>query len=257
MEPLENGMVPLDMFPDFTSWDTVQGGKTVKTYQMPPWAQRCQYSLKTNGRPLRATVQTWLGPLRNTHTLNIDIENGATHPYQATLKFKGDPNIRISTSKDLELPVQCSVYIPPPERALELEKNTEKVWSNATPFQKQLVQGGCTTGGGGSIRTWNVPDDVNQVQIVSWSRDVGAKSFRAYIEISQGPNNPKQKLKLQCGGGSQPYHGVFQTPGPGWIIRLTNDKFVEDGLFQFAVVPYDVPLALDNPQLANTRSWWS
>jgi len=210
---------------------------------------------------MKCTVQLWVGPLRNVHTLNVDVQDGKKTPYTATLKFKKlAPTLKISTSDDLELPIQCDVFVPSPARSKELLANTESMWNSATiPDQKQLVQGGSTQigGGGGSVRTWTVPDDVDAVQIISWSKDVGKKSFRTKIEMLQGPNNFKQYYKLQCGGGSQPYHGVLQTPGPGWIIRIKNDKFLEDGLFQFAVMPYkgDAPAA-QMPSAASD-DWWA
>mmetsp|Transcript_25681 Transcript_25681/g.37834 ORF Transcript_25681/g.37834 Transcript_25681/m.37834 type:complete len:289 (+) Transcript_25681:48-914(+) len=244
----------LDLFPEgtFPSTETIQGGGTVRTYKLPPWATRVQYTLKTNGRPLKAKVGLWLGPIRQVHTMEIDSQDGSKTPYSATLKFKKlAPMLKITTSDNLELPVLAAVSVPSPERAIELKDNTERLWGMATPEQKQLVQGGSTSGGGGSIRFWNIPDNVESVQVISWSFDVGKKSFKCQIEAIQGQNNPKQDFFLQCGGGSQPYHAVIQTPGPGWMIRLKNKKFVEDGLFQFAVIPYQV----SSTDYTQPRTW--
>ena len=230
-----------EMFPIYPQLETVQGAKTVKTYQMPDWATRCQYVIKTNGRPLKATVELWTGPIRRTHQMQIDSEDGQQTPFQATLKFKKLAQVlKIMTSSTLEYPIQVGVSVPEPARAKELAENTERVWDNLTEDEKLLVQGGSTEGGGGAVRSWTIPTNVASVQFLGWSRDSSKKSFRAQIEVLQGPNNRKQVYTLQCGGGSQPYHAVIQTPGPGWMIRVTNKKFVEDGLVHFGVTPYEV-----------------
>ena len=230
----------IQMFPIWPEMEVIQGGNTVQTYQMPPWADRCQMRFETYGRPLQATAELWLGPLRTTHKLIMDVEDGAKTPVMATLKFKKHPQVlKVYTSETLDLPVLASVTVPTPERAAELLANTEKVWDTATKDQKQTIQGGSTLGGGGAIRWWTVPPNVESVQILAWSRDSGKKSLKVNIEVLQGPNNIKQKFFLQCGGGSQPYHAVIQTPGDGCVIRMQNKKFLEDGKVQLAVVPYE------------------
>lgn len=239
LSPASNSEEHMNIFPVEPTWETVQGGKTVKTYKMPQWANRGQYFMKTNGRPLDAMAQLWIGPLRNVHTMQVNNQNGALTPFKATMSFKKlAPTLKISTSEHLELPVVVGILVPKPENAEKLLANTEKLWNAAGPEAKQLIQGGSTMGGGGAIRSWDIPDNVGEVQMMVWSRDVGKKSFRTKIEVLQGPNNRIQSYALQCGGGSQPYHCVIQTPGPGWIVRIQNQKFVEDGLHEFLVMPY-------------------
>ncbi|KAL3942670.1 MAG: hypothetical protein SGBAC_003189 [Bacillariaceae sp.] len=234
-------LVAMDMFPVFPSLETIQGGKTIRTYKMPLWADKAQMLFTTDGRPMKAEANLWLGPLRVVHTMKIDMENGAKTPYQATITFKKFGQVlKVSTSDSLEFPMLAGVYVPNPERAKELQGNTIDVFDNATPNEKKRIQGGSTLGGGGAVRYWTIPPNVQSVQVIGWSKDVGKKSFKLKVEVLQGPNNIKQGFFLQCGGSTQPYHGVLQTPGPGSIIRITNQKFLEDGLIEIAIVPYEV-----------------
>eukprot|EP00966_Prymnesium_polylepis_P333180 7388651-Prymnesium_polylepis.1 len=78
-----------------------------------------------------------------------------------------------------------------------------------------------------------------------WSKDVGRKSFKTNIEILQGPNNAKQFINLRCGGSTQPYHAVINTPGSGWMIRCNSKKYLEDGLFEIAVAPFGEKVPYD------------
>lgn len=226
------------LFPTDIPLELIQGGKTVKTYPIPPKTERIQLLFKTNGRPLKCKVNLWMGPLRQTHTCEMDIEDGNELFFRYTLTFKPVGQVlRIETSEMSELPVLAGVLIPSPERQKELKKNTEAIWEAA---EKTIIQGGSTEGGGGAVRTWAIPENVESVQFLSWARDTGKKSFKMDLEVLHGPNNVKQKFMLQCGGGSQPYHAIFETPGPDWQIRIKNKKFLEDGLFQCAVVPFKV-----------------
>jgi hypothetical protein len=261
-------LVAMDMFPVYPSLETVQGGGTVRTYKMPIWANKVQMLFTTDGRPLKAEANLWLGPLRVVHTLQVDMEDGAKTPYQATLTFKKMGQVlKISTSDTLEFPMLAGVYVPNPDRADELTMNTEDVWESASPEQKKRIQGGSTSGGGGAIRYWQIPANVQSVQLLGWSRDVGKKSFKLKVEVLQGPNNIKQGFFVQCGGGSQPYHSVIQTPGSGSVIRITNQKFLEDGLVEIAMIPYEVTgeVPRDMPSIADSgtkfptsrgSSWW-
>jgi hypothetical protein len=206
---------------------------------MPRWAERCQMIFETKGRPLKANIELMLGPLRTTHQLKLDIEDGSLTPYQATLKFKKENQVLRITTKEQDYPIWFGLIIPEPERSAELAANTEKLWDMCTPEQKQRVQGGSTVGGDGARRYYTIPRGVKSVQVLVWTRDVGKKSFKLTLQVLQGANNIKQNIFLQCGGGSQPYHSVIQTP-EGGMIGVQNEKFLEDGLLEIAFLPYEL-----------------
>jgi hypothetical protein len=239
------------MFPSNPRMDRIEGGSTVRTYQMPLYGERAVMVFSTNGRPMKAHVALWLGPERTTHFMDIDVEDGSITPYRAILKFKKGPLVvRVETKSSLELPILSFVEAPSPERSAELAANTERVWETSP---KTRIQGGSTAGGGGAVRTIPIDANVDAIQVVFWSTDTGKKSLKCSIELLQGPNNKKQVYELQCGGGSQPYHAVFETPGPGWILRVVNKKTISDGLFEFAVSPYT---GLRNAAAAPSQKQW-
>jgi hypothetical protein len=217
----------------------IEGGDTLQTFKMPPHAERVQYILTSNGRPVKAKVELWIGPIRSTHELVYDVMNGAAYPIKATLKFKKvSPVLKVSTNGTYEFPLVCGVFVPSPEESKKIEDFCEKDMFYNAPM-KQSVQGGSTIDNkGGAIRTFDIPPTWEKTQIMVWSKDVGKKSFKSDIEILQGPNNQKQRFYLRCGGSTQPYHAVVNTPGPGWRIRCNSKKFIEDGKFEIAVAPY-------------------
>lgn len=229
-----------EIFPTYESMDYIEAGNTVRTYPMPPWATKCQMRFETNGRPMKGEANLWVGPIRKVHTLKFDVESGVEFPIEACLTYKKlAPVLKISTADNQNYPMKVGVFVPPPERIAELDAYTQKLFEGASPDQKQLIQGSNTDGKYGARVNWVIPQHVDSIQLLGWSKDTGKKSFKLDIELLQGPNNVKQKLFLQCGGGSQPYHAVLQTPGSGWVVRIRNKKFVEDGLVQIAVIPYE------------------
>jgi hypothetical protein len=187
----------LQLFPTYEKLELIQGGGTVQTYQMPPWATRCQMIFTTEGRPLKAEAQLWLGPLRTVHTLQMDVEDGQRTPVQATLKFKQSAQVlRIQTSDSVEFPILAGVYVPSPDRAKEINDITENLFENALPHQKLKVQGGSTKGGGGATRDWIIPAHVESVQLIAWSKDVGKKIAQDHRRNIAGTEQSQAELLL-------------------------------------------------------------
>jgi len=219
----------------------IEGGSTLRTFKMPPHAELVQYVLQSpsGSRPTKAKVELWIGPIRCVHEMMYDCMNGGVYPLRATLKFKKlSPVLKVSTDSTYEFPLEAGVFVPSPEESALISKATEKDFFYGAPM-KDRVQGGSTIDSkGGAIRTFPIPPTWDKVQIMVWSKDVGRKSFKTNIEVLQGPNNQKQHINLRCGGSTQPYHAVIDTPGSGWMIRCNSKKYLEDGLFEIAVGPY-------------------
>jgi len=217
----------------------IEGGKTLQTFKMPAHAERVQYILSSpNGRPVKGKVELWIGPNRCVHELFYDCMGGFSFPLKATLQFKKlEPVLKVATYGEFEFPLQCGVWVPEPEESKAIGGICKDMFYSAP--MKEAVQGGSTLDNkGGAIRSFSIDPSWEKTQVMVWSGDVGKKSFKTNIEILQGPNNQKQHLNLRCGGSTQPYHFVIDTPGPDWMIRCNSKKYVEDGKFEIAVAPY-------------------
>jgi hypothetical protein len=228
--------------PDQKADIRIEGGSTLKTFKLPAHSERVQYIITSpNGRPVKAKVELWIGPIRSVHENIYDCMGGDEYPLFSTLQFKKGvaPVLKISTDGSYEFPLTCGVFVPTEEESDKLGAICKDMFYNAP--MKERVQGGSTIDGkGGAIRTFAIDPTWEKTQIMVWSGDVGKKSFKTNIEVLQGPNNAKQHLNLRCGGSTQPYHCVIDTPGDGWMIRCNSKKFLEDGLFEIAVAPYQV-----------------
>jgi len=217
----------------------IEGGSTLKTFKMPAHAERVQYILTSpSGRPIKAKVELWIGPVRCVHEHIYDCMDGHSFPLKGTLQFKKlSPVLKVSTDSTYEFPLLCGVFVPEPDESKVIGDICEDFFYSA-PL-KDRVQGGSTIDNkGGAIRSFDINPTWEKTQIMVWSKDVGRKSFKTNIEILQGPNNAKQFLNLRCGGSTQPFHAVIDTPGDGWMVRCNSKKYIEDGLFEIAIGPY-------------------
>jgi hypothetical protein len=178
----------------------------------------------------------WVGPIRRIHQVIINNEDGSMLPFKAMLKFKPcTKTLKISTEGSAEFPIIFGAEVPNKQRMKDTFVATTKVF-DAGP--KTTIQGGSTEGGTGSVRYYNIPDSVESVQMVLWSRDMGKRTVKCKIEVLHGPNSVRQLYDLHCGGSTQPYHCVVPTPGPGWTIRLIAVNYMEFP-FEAVVVPYE------------------
>ena len=209
----------------------IEGGTTNRIWLMPPGTERAIIHIMTNGRPLRAKVELFVGPIRTAHTLMISNQDGSETPHRAVLRFKPGPwVIRITNTGSPEFPLLAGVEAASPERSKELATITQRSWNRRTPV---TLQGSSYRDG--AVRTFPIDTDVESVQVLCFS--ASGKGLKVKIEMIQGPSNTRQSYDLQCSGGSQPYHAMFQTPGPGWTIRMVSKNYLEYPC-QVVVVPF-------------------
>lgn len=225
-----------------------ESGESLKTINIPAGAGHAQMIFYTdNKRPLHAQVELWLGPIRRMHNMEIYNESGG--PFRAILSLKKQAqSIKVgSLAKSGNYPFYAGISIPSEEQSAKIANMIPEKFASAE--LKDKVQGTNTDGEWSAVRTFNIPATAESVQVICWSKFTGGKSLRAKIEMNQGPNNPKQTYTLQCSGSYQPYTCVIPTPGPGWSLRIKNSKFVEDGLFEVAIIPYDITPAAEEKGL--------
>merc|ERR1719331_1848826 len=154
----------------------IEGGSTLKTFNLPADAERVQYVLYgAYDRPIKAKVELWIGPLRSVHELVYDCDSGMTYPIKCTLKFKKgvNPTLKVSTNDSHEFPLICGVFVPGPEENQWLANITDEMFYSA-PL-KQRFQGGAVLPGGksgpGSIRNFEIDPSWQRTQIMGASAD--------------------------------------------------------------------------------------
>jgi len=238
---------------DHIPLEIMQGGGTLKTWKMPEGTQRAEMAFKTNGRPLSAMVELLIGPIRKTHTINIKNQDGAISPYKACLKFKPGPwTIRITNTGPYEFPMEAGLAVADSVKNEEIEERTLTMFKNA---DRVLLQGGDSKSKGGQVHSFPIDANVKSVNVIGWSGNLSKikKGMKIKIEATKGPNEPRQSYDLHCGGSTQPYHCIIQTPGSGWTLRIWSKNVVEYPC-EVAVVPHEVDDSVD-PTAAVTSPW--
>ena len=79
--------------------------------------------------------------------------------------------------------------------------------------------------------------------------------MKAKIELTQGPNQPKQMIEVYASvGGKNPFYAVIETPGAGSTVRIVNQNSVEFPLDAW-VLPYQMKAPSDAPVVMGGGGW--
>jgi len=188
-------------------------GKTRKTWKFSDFSKdRVQVALTSEGRPVNADVQLWLGPDWTPFTLKAYSEDGKLRPVQTLVGTRNKAAmIEVRNVGEYEFPFSAaSNYAQGPMVALASDIPA------STPGE--LVQGG-------ALASFPLEPSAEQLEVVLRT---DGKQLHARIELLTGPNNPKQTYEVFTNNGILNSLCVaFNTPGPMSTVRIVNLAPVE------------------------------
>jgi len=167
-----------------------------------------QVAMKTEGRPLDATVEVWIGPDWTPYELKCFSDDGRQFPVQTlvgTRNKEAELELRNTAPYEMPFTVACSYAKAPLADIRKKIPQTE---------EKRTVQGG------GSVYSIPLPAGMKQARVFLTT---DTKQLNAKVELLNGPNNIKQAFKIFTNNGVlNSFYCVFETPGAGNTIRITN-----------------------------------
>jgi len=208
----------------------IEGG-SMKAWKVSSNTERVHVNMQTGGRPTRAEINLWHGPDYTPTTMKVYLEDGEKFPLNIVLKPKGAiDTVQVKNIAASEFPVNTKVGEGTADGASggiysapdNLLKATEPI----------LVQGA------GAIYSRSFEGNVKRVAVAMTA--TATNNVKFYLELLHGPNNIKQSIEFYASNGYKtPFFAIFDTPGPGYNIRIKNDYPLEFPIHAY-IQPLDV-----------------
>lgn len=199
-------------------------GNTLKTWDLKgEETERVQLELKSPGRPIHTNIELWHTPSYVPTKFSCYSEDGALRPVTAVIETPKHPKtVACYNTGSLEFPFEANVA----------NTGKGKAQYSLAGIPGEKVQGG-------KVTAFEFGPEVQSVQILLHTVDVGERNMKARIELTQGPNQVKQLFDIYASKGYQnPFYVVIQTPGMNKAIRIINQNTVEFPLDAW-VLPYE------------------
>lgn len=188
-------------------------GKTRKTWKFNDLSkERVQVAVTSEGRPVNADIQLWLGPDWTPFTLKAYSEDGLQRPIQTLVGTRNKAAmIEVRNVGEYEFPFNAASNYAKGAMALvpqEISQNTsgERV-------------------DGGALRSFPLDPSAQQLEVVL---NTDGRQLHARIELLNAPNNPKQTFEVFTNNGELNSLCVcFNTPDAGNTVRIVNMAPVE------------------------------
>ena len=188
-------------------------GQTRNTWDFPDLTRdTVQFAIESNGRPVNAEIQLWIGPDWTPFTLKAYSEDGGTRPVQALLGTRNKAaQVEIRNTASYEFPLSAAAsYAKPP-----LSEIRTKIPETA---KGEYIEGG-------AIESFTFGGDADQVQVFLKTE---TRQLNVYIELLNGPNNPKQTFEVFTNNGMlNSLYVVFNTMSSPTTVRIHNIAPVE------------------------------
>jgi hypothetical protein len=173
-----------------------------------------QLGMDSEGRPMSAEIQLWIGPDWTPFKVKAYSENGLQYPVQSLIGTRNkNSQVEVRNIGPMELPFSaaCSYATPPLAEARRRIPETEKP---------------VTVQGAGAIHSIPLTPGGSQARVFL---KTDTRQLNARVELLNGPNNVKQKYEVFTNNGVlNSLYVVFETPErSGYTIRILNQAQVE------------------------------
>ena len=198
--------------PDGSSVQRIEG-QTRKTWKFNDIGKdRVQVALESEGRPVHADIQLWIGPDWTPFSLKTYSEDGKARPIKTLVGTRNKhAMIEVQNKGEQNLPIKAASGYASDAMAkvpAEIPAMTEGVRID-----------------GNALRSWPVSADARQVEVVLHT---DGRQLNAKIELLNAPNNPKQVYEVFTNNGDLNRLVVcFDVPDAGNTLRVVNLATVE------------------------------
>ena len=231
----ENGPLVADVWEKHKS--VLVQGSTLKTWDLgDETTERVQLSLKSDGRPIDANIELWHTPSYIPAKFRVYTEDGSLRPVHAVIETPKHPKtVAVYNTGPLEFPLEAVVA----------NTGRDKASQSLADVPSQRIQGG-------KIMSYTYGAEVESVQVLLQTEE---RNMKAKIELTQGPNQPKQIIEVYATvGGQTPFYAVIATPGAGSTIRVVNQNSVEFPINAW-ILPYKTKGSSDAPVTMGGGGW--
>jgi|TARA_B100000524_G_scaffold340926_1_gene234515 hypothetical protein len=195
-------------------------GKTRKTWQFNNVEKdRVQVALASEGRPVKAEIQLWIGPDWTPFTLKAYSEDGKKRPINTLVGTRNKAAmIEVRNEGEYEFPFDAAAnYAQGPMAALALDI------PKGMPDAERVD--------GGAVRSNVLESATERLEVVL---NTEGRQLNARIELLAGPNNPKQMFEVFTNNGELNSLCVsFNTIEAGNTFRIVNLAPLEFPLYYY------------------------
>jgi len=188
-------------------------GQTRKTWSFNDLSKDCvQVALTSEGRPVNADIQLWIGPDWTPFTLKAYSEDGKLRPIQTIVGTRNKAAmIEVRNLGEYEFPFKAASNYAAGDMAL-VPKDIP-----ATTTGERVD--------GGALRSFPLDPSADQLEVVL---NTDGRQLNAKIELLNAPNNPKQTFEVFTNNGELSALCVcFNVPDAGTTVRVVNLAPVE------------------------------
>lgn len=221
--------------------ETIQGSSQ-RTWQIPSRKEQTEgrdrvlVLMKSNGRPLHATVDVMQGPNYTPQSASIFLEDGQDYELNLVMELPSPQpyTMELRNTAEVEFPLTACVQTNNNDSAQsskveELQQSGRHIMTVQKQIEPIIIQGG------GSLRTFAFDPTVHRAQV--YIQSDGGRPFWCKIELLEGPNNIKQIVELYSKDGVEaPFFLTLDMPGNGNVVRIINTGPLEYPL-QAALTP--------------------